>query len=588
MKKTLNINLGGLVFHIDEDAFEILDRYLATLRKQFERTQDGDEIIKDVEMRMAELFRARNSGSKEVINAQDLSEVIDILGQPEDYLDEETAQQQAQAKSEPAPPPGRGPRKIFRDPDDRILGGVAAGLAAYFNIDPLWLRLIFVALLFSGFGLPLYLVIWIVVPQAKTTAQKLQMRGEAVTLSNIERAIKEEASQVGAKFKSFGDKAKSYDYQRDIRRTGGFFGDLGRLIVDLARLLLKVIFKVLGFGFLVLGFIVLSSIVLALLFGDLNVDGNGVSIYNGLDFLQLIMASDTHYNAAVVGLTLLATAPLFILIYYGIRLLFRVEPLNRSVRNGLALLAFVGFLLSAGSAIRLAVEFRTKSYFTSEKELAVDTHSYHLNLAEDTVSNMDDHIFENNELAMSLEGMMIFKEVQFDIRASRKGYTYLREEYTARGANRRAANLNARQVVYHSATDSNEIELAPYFTIDQEGKYRAQEVNLTLYLQEGDTVYLSKEMRSVLFDISNLNNMWDWDMVEHGWVMTEHGLLCTDCADSEAILEKLEQKPDERDGESSDDIAPESSPKDGFAMLWNGPAGSAGWGEQSLNLYQLI
>lgn len=538
MKKTLNINLGGLVFHIDEDAFVILDRYLATLRKQFQRTEDGDEIIKDVEMRLAELFRARTSGAKEVINAEDLAEVIAVLGEPEDYIDEETARESQQEKSYHSTS-GREPRKIYRDPDDRILGGVAAGLAAYFNIDALWLRLIFVALLFSGFGLPLYLVLWIVVPQAKNTAQKLQMRGEAVTLSNIEKSIKEEAHQVSAKLKTFGDKAKSYDYQKDIRRTGGFFGDLGRLIVDLARLLVKVVFKLLGFSFLILGFIVLSSLVLALLFGDIQWGGNGISVYNGLDFLQLVMASETHYNAAVVGITLLAAAPLFILIYYGIRLLFKVEPLNRSVRNGLAVLAFVGFLLSLGSALRLAAEFRTKSYFSSEQELPATAQSYALTLTEDTLIGPKD-LFENNQIFLRPDGKVIFKAVRFDIQASRKGYSYLHQAFSAQGANRRDANISARQVNYQPLIDSNRIELPPYFKLSEKGKYRAQQVDITLYLQEGDTVYLEKALRSVLFNIQNLNNMWDWDMVKHGWLMTEHGLLCTDCPDSKAILEKLE------------------------------------------------
>ena len=164
MKKTLTINLGGFIFHIDEDAFNQLDLYLGTLRNQFSRTSGGDEIIADVETRMAELFRERNGETKEVINTLDVEAVISILGKPEDYLQEEDYAH-AGAHYDQYQPYSK---KIHRDVDNRIIGGVAAGLAAYLNIDSIWTRLLFIALLFTGFGLLLYVILWIVVPSART------------------------------------------------------------------------------------------------------------------------------------------------------------------------------------------------------------------------------------------------------------------------------------------------------------------------------------------------------------------------------------------------------------------------------------
>ena len=143
MKKTLNINLGGFNFHIDEDAFSKLERYLATLKQQFAKTQGGDEIVNDVEMRIAELFK-EYTATKEVVDLQDVAQAISVLGEPEDYIDTEadSTDEETSFENTEVPPHLKASRKIYRDADDRILGGVAAGLAAYFNIDSLWVRLI--------------------------------------------------------------------------------------------------------------------------------------------------------------------------------------------------------------------------------------------------------------------------------------------------------------------------------------------------------------------------------------------------------------------------------------------------------------
>ena len=187
MKKTLNINLGGMIFHIDEDAFNKLEAYLGALRQQFIQTNGGSEILNDVETRMAELFRERTSESKQVINIQDVDEVIAIMGRPEDYLDEEMASNTSYSYEESYSSNGK---KIHRDVDNRIVGGVASGLAAYFNMDALWIRILFLASFFAGFGFLLYLILWAIIPAARTTTEKLQMRGKPVTLSNIENFVK--------------------------------------------------------------------------------------------------------------------------------------------------------------------------------------------------------------------------------------------------------------------------------------------------------------------------------------------------------------------------------------------------------------
>ncbi len=187
MKKTITINLGGLVFHIDEDAYLLLEEYLKRLGDFYSGDMNSSEILEDIEARMADLFRERMTSGQEVITRTNAEEVIGILGYPEDLLEEDPSAVYENVKRTRY-------RRIYRDPDNSILGGICGGLGAYFRIDPLVFRLLFVGItLLGGAGILLYLILWIVIPEAKTTAQKLEMRGEPVNVSNIGKKVKEES-----------------------------------------------------------------------------------------------------------------------------------------------------------------------------------------------------------------------------------------------------------------------------------------------------------------------------------------------------------------------------------------------------------
>ncbi|MCI0522552.1 MAG: PspC domain-containing protein [Bacteroidales bacterium] len=190
MKVTVNINLGGYAFNVDDDAYERLRQYMKNLEKEFSGESSSAEIMSDIEGRIAELFRMKLNSYKQVITMKDVEEVMSILGTPE-----------AISGGDPsAEEPPRGQRRIYRDPEGRIIGGVCSGLAAYFTWDPLIMRIIFVALVLAGgFGIALYLVLWIVLPEAKTTAQRLEMRGDPVTIENIKDSVKREFETVKKK-----------------------------------------------------------------------------------------------------------------------------------------------------------------------------------------------------------------------------------------------------------------------------------------------------------------------------------------------------------------------------------------------------
>jgi phage shock protein PspC (stress-responsive transcriptional regulator) len=196
MKKTITVNLGGTVFSIDEDAYDLLRVYLEKIESHFTGNTDRQEIMNDIEARIAELLSPGNHSLSHAITLKDVEEVIVIMGEPEEFAGETGEPVQSR------PPGGRSRKRIYRDVDNRILGGVCSGLGAYMSIDVIWIRIIFVILALMAFsGVLVYLLLWIVVPPAVTTAQKLEMKGEPVNIHNIGRAVREEFENVRKNFK---------------------------------------------------------------------------------------------------------------------------------------------------------------------------------------------------------------------------------------------------------------------------------------------------------------------------------------------------------------------------------------------------
>ncbi|MCJ7446644.1 MAG: PspC domain-containing protein [Bacteroidales bacterium] len=190
MKITVSINLGGYSLNIDEDAYAELKRYLKNLELHFAGEESSSEILSDIEARMSELFRVKLTAYKQVISMDDVRNVISVLGTPEDISDNEGTSARDKFSS-----PGY--HRMYRDPDNRIIGGVCAGMGAYWNIEPWIIRIIFIAFtMLGGLGILVYLILYIVLPEAKTTAQKIEMKGEPVNIHNIKDSVKKEFDTV--------------------------------------------------------------------------------------------------------------------------------------------------------------------------------------------------------------------------------------------------------------------------------------------------------------------------------------------------------------------------------------------------------
>ena len=190
MKITVSINLGGYSFNIDEDAYAELKRYLKNLELHFAGEESSSEILSDIETRMAELFRTKITNYKQVIDIEDVHQAISVLGTPEDISDNDGPSARDKFSS-----PGY--HRMYRDTDHRVIGGVCSGMGAYWGIDPVIVRIIFIALaLGGGLGVLVYLILYIVIPEAKTTAQKIEMKGNPVNIHNIKESVKKEFDTV--------------------------------------------------------------------------------------------------------------------------------------------------------------------------------------------------------------------------------------------------------------------------------------------------------------------------------------------------------------------------------------------------------
>jgi phage shock protein PspC (stress-responsive transcriptional regulator) len=199
MKKTFSVNLGNKVYNIDEDAYTRLKEYLDRIEGYFSDQKEREDIINDIEMRLSELFTERLGSIRQVITLPDVEEATRIMGDPQEIGGEREEGGQAQDRT--FYERRSGPRRFYRDPENRIIGGVCGGIGAYLNIDPLIVRIALVILFLTfGVGLLIYIILWIVVPEAKTTAQKLEMRGDTVNVSNIGKFVTDEFESVKKSF----------------------------------------------------------------------------------------------------------------------------------------------------------------------------------------------------------------------------------------------------------------------------------------------------------------------------------------------------------------------------------------------------
>ena len=528
MKKTLTINISGSVFHIDEDAYEKLQAYLQKLNRHFSEEDGGTEILQDIEARIAELFLEKMDGGKDVINDAWVEEVMERMGKPEDFLEAEGVDEEEQGKKQGGTTSSAGKvrRRMYRDPDSRIIAGVCSGMGAYFGIDPVILRIVFVLLLIfgSGTGLIAYIVFWIAVPKARTTAQKLEMRGEEANITNIEKSIREEVKEVKASYERMRQSPAYEKSRAGVSRVGDF-------IYNLMKVVFRVVVVVTGVLLTIGGFVGLVAFLASLVFGGSVLQE--APWMTGMHPELHIPGFFNHFVspglAAVwlIAIGFLAGIPLLAILFIGSKLIFRYRSNNRLIGLGALGVWLLALVVVVGVSISQVNSFSKRNSATISTEINCNNCStLYLELGKDAYQSYTDFGFDLERMkAISKDGVnLLLGEPRLDVEKSSGDQFLVVVRKRARGSSTADAQTNLEKIEYQFTQADSVVKFDPYFTLGENARWRKQEVDITVRVPVGKSIYLDEEMIRIIYDIDNVNNIWDGDMVGKYWVMTEDGL----------------------------------------------------------------
>ena len=475
MNKTVNINIGGLFFHIDEDAYQKLTRYFEAIKRSLSNSSGQDEIMKDIEMRVAELLTEKQKSDKHVINTKDVDEVIVVMGQPEDYrIDEDTDDK----PKEPFYPYTKS-RKLYRDKDRGTIAGVCTGLGHYFGIDAVWVKILFLILAFTSFGIIAYFVLWIAMPKAVTTSEKLEMTGEPVTISNIEKKVREEFDSVSNKLKNVDYDKMGNEVKNGAERVAGGIGDVLMSIF-------KVFAKILGTIIVVFSSLALLGICVAsiILIFSSSMPDNYI-----LNHINTPIGLETPIWVQGILFLLAAGIPMFFFLILGLKLLVtNLKSIGNIAKYSLLAIWIiaVGILISLGineatqiafdgkevkkEVINIAptdtlqIKFKNNDFYSKDKYDKID---FRLTLDE----NNKEIIYSNN--------------VTIEIMPTEEALPYIQIEKLTVGKSAEDARNRAEKIRYSYKIEGNQLILDNYLLTDAVNKFRGQRVALFLYLPKG-------------------------------------------------------------------------------------------------------
>lgn len=582
MNKTVNINLAGLFFHIDEDAYLKLQRYLDAIKRSFTDSQGRSEILADIEARIAELFSERIQHDKQVVSSKQVDDIIAIMGQPEDYLvDDEIFEDEPKPRSERK----RNTKKLYRDTDNSYVAGVASGIGHYFNIDAIWIRLLWVLLtIFSGGSFILiYILFWILVPEALTTSEKLTMTGEAVTISNIEKKIKDG-------FDTVSDAVKNIDFQEQGQKLKDGFNDVTDNVSDAVKHIkssnattnlkskskgfFDTISDIFMFFFKLLAkfigvILILSSAaaLIGILIAFFTAGFADAFEIPGVDLIDAMNSANVPIWFASFLAFLAIGIPLFFIFYLGLKIL--VTNL-KSIGNvakfsllGIWILAIVGLSVIG---VRQAAEYAYDTNVIDNETFAINT----MNPLEISMQGNEAYGYTNfyreghgvDILYDDSDNRFIYSnDVRLSIKTTTDSVGRIQVQKFAEGRSHKIAKERANNVIYNYTITNNKIVLDNFLTTAIENKFRDQDVRVILYLPEGTVFKLNRNTKSFLNWRRASNNLVSFSDASHSFQIVNGEAVCLDCED--------EDNEDENDDDKSIKVNIDLNNEDGAKLKIN-------------------
>lgn len=467
MKKTLSIHLGRQLFVIEEDAFDRLQQYLKRLELSLQGETGVAEIIEDIEMRFAELLMSYLGETRKVVTIDDIEKGITSLGEPE-VISEDAPRDDRNERQENQKQ--YTDRKFFRDTDNGMLGGVCAGLAAYMNVDPVIMRIIFLLLLFTGLAIPLYIILWVIIPNASTPSERLQMHGRPVTVDSL----KEEFVKAAERMKD------------ETLRAGARFRANNEHIVQRTRRLTQFFSRLIGLGAICLAAIWLIFFTLTITgiidFVPTTGDEQYTSLYS---FLQLVASDDKTFDLMWLSILIVGYGiPLFGILF-GTRLLTGVS--NRFLKINLIaipVIIFCGLVLGLISGLQTGRDFAVyekierQQFTTNANQLFVEELP-HYSHNQRIISTGGVDFINIRHGRVTEEGVMLrFKQ-------SKDSLFHISQVVTAHGVDHDIAIRRGTHIHHTIQLLGDKLIVDPQYSYPVKDGFRDQEVEIIIEVPKG-------------------------------------------------------------------------------------------------------
>ncbi|MGJ8592594.1 MAG: PspC domain-containing protein [Aquaticitalea sp.] len=562
MNKTVNINLAGIFFHIDEDAYLKLQRYLDAIKRSFTDSQGRSEIIADIEARISELFGERVKHDKQVIGVKEVDEVITIMGQPEDYLVDDEIFEDEPQPSYKSSKESNYSKKLYRDTDNSYIAGVASGLGHYLGIDAMWVRLLWILLTLGSGGtfVLIYVLFWVLVPEALTTSEKLTMKGEPVNISNIEKKIKDGFDNVS---QNVSDAVKNIDLPKQSNRikssSKSFFDTIG----DIIMFFLKIVSKFIGIILMIVGASTLIMLIIALF----SVGVADVINIPGIDFFNAANAADIPVWLMSFLLFFAVGIPFFFVFYLGLKILVNnlksIGNIAKFSLFGLWLMAIIGL---AFVGVKQASEFSEEASVVQREQLNIPANdTLFISMKGNPLyskqfgrhSNTLKPVYNEND-----QKLLYRTDVRLIIKPTRDSVASISIDKNSRGNSYKNAKMRAEKIDYNYRVNGNRLDLDGFLTTAFENKFRDQQVEVIVYVPEGTILFADENTNSFQgryhytystnYDdadintvINNNGKILQYGNKGHYFRVLNDELECLNCWDDEEFKMKIDLNDDD-------------------------------------------
>ncbi len=532
MNKIISINLKGLVFQVEEEAFEQLQKYLEQLNKHFANEESRLEIIDDIESRIAEMMQEILE-TKAAITAADVEEIINTMGKPSDFgIDEEEEPKAKSEKQTYSAPIGGTPKRFMRDTENSVLGGVCAGAGHYFGIEPLWVRLIFLFLFFVlGTGVFFYIILWVIIPEAKTPSDRLQMKGEPVNVDTIEKTVKEEYERVKKNINSYG-KTRKDPVAKAFYKTTGF-------LRDIIKGFAKFFAKILGFGLLFFGVLFFVGLVAASI--QLSVDGT-------FPLMKLAFENPTYIWIAIIAAFVLMIVVVIALTTAALRLFNPKRKILKGraaimtvVVGTIAFFTFITMVAIYGNTFSVQRSVKKSKIISTGDTLVVSaynpiidklygeydaakTHSYSSSAFK--FRNFNFEYVKTSSNAIVNDSLWCITKL--DIQKSDGDQWELEIIRSSYGDDEYKAQLFAERIPLEYNLQDSLLTLNTHFYVGDSTPYRNQKITYRLWVPEGKVIKFEQGVTEIMARRLK-RKVTDPEYYGMTWLMGENGMRCLDC-----------------------------------------------------------